>query len=34
MPVDSAEPEKFKKLIYLDSIAKDIASDDKFSVDC
>ena len=34
IPVDSAEPEKFKKLKYLDSIAKDIASDDKFSVDC
>ena len=36
MPVDSAEIatlEKLKKWIYLDSIAKDIARDDKVSVD-
>ena len=36
MPVDSAEiatPEKLKKWRYLDSIAKDIARDDKVSVD-
>ena len=36
MPVDSAEiatPEKLKKWRYLDSIAKDIATDDKVSVD-
>ena len=36
MPVDSAEiatPEKLKKWRYLDSIAKDIARDEKVSVD-
>ena len=36
IPVDSAEiatPEKLKKWRYLDSIAKDIARDDKVSVD-
>ena len=36
IPVDSAEiatPEKLKKWRYLDSIAKDIATDDKVSVD-
>ena len=36
IPVDSAEiatPEKLKKWRYLDNIAKDIARDDRLSVD-
>ena len=36
IPIDSAEiatPEKLKKWRYLDSIAKDIARDDKVSAD-